>query len=246
MNARRDRIVAVVPAAGLGKRFGQERNKSLYELSGKPLIIWVLEALEAVPEITEIIPVLKGDDLKTGAGLIENSGISKIKKIAPGGKERQDSVYNGLKMLEDNTSIVIVHDGARPFAGSDLIRRAITELEGFDGVVAGVPVKDTIKQARTGKTKEQGATSRDIIVQKTLERGTLWAIQTPQVFYFKKLREAHKKARSENYYATDDAALIEKYGGKVKIIEGSFGNIKITTPEDIAIAEALIKASTRC
>ncbi|MCL4492248.1 MAG: 2-C-methyl-D-erythritol 4-phosphate cytidylyltransferase [Nitrospirae bacterium] len=249
IGAVKDRIVAIVPAAGIGKRFGHAKNKLLYELAGKPLIIWALELLQSVAEIDEIVPVLKGDDLKAGIALIESYSMPKVKRIVPGGKERQDSVYNGIKILDDSTSIVVIHDGARPFADKDLIRTAIEELKGYDGVVTGVPVKDTIKECKVRSAPGGAASAHEhaseLLVKKTLDRSVLWAVQTPQVFKFQKLKAAHKKARSEGYYATDDAALIEKYGGSIKIIGGSYGNIKITTPEDIAIAEAILKASTK-
>ncbi|MFZ5996330.1 MAG: 2-C-methyl-D-erythritol 4-phosphate cytidylyltransferase [Nitrospirota bacterium] len=228
------KIAAIVPAAGLGKRFG--KNKSLYELAGKPLLIRVLEALQGVVEIDEIIPVLKGEDIAPGAALIEQFGITKVKRVIPGGRERQDSVYNGLKALDGRASIVVIHDGARPLADAELIRRTVTGLGDFDGAVAAVPVKDTIKEARIEKPEEG-----ELIVRRTLDRSVLWAVQTPQVFYLEKLRNAHEKARADEYYATDDAALVEKYGGLIKIVEGSYRNIKVTTPEDIAIAEALLK-----
>lgn len=246
-NNQEKKIVAIVPSAGVGKRFGRRKNKPFHLLSGKPLIIWSLEALQSVKEIKEIIPVVKEEDMKTVAALIEKYNISKVKRIVPGGKERQDSVYNGIKVLNDDVSVVLIHDGVRPLVEKDLIKRTISELRGFDGAIAGVPVKDTIKETRsqsappladgTGVRNKE----KDIVVQQTLNRNVLWAIQTPQVFRYKKLREAFEKAKHDNYYGTDDAALVERYGGKVKIVMGSYRNIKITTSEDIQVAEALIR-----
>ncbi|MBA4349261.1 MAG: 2-C-methyl-D-erythritol 4-phosphate cytidylyltransferase [Thermodesulfovibrio sp.] len=232
-NNQEKKIVAIVPSAGVGKRFGRRKNKPFHLLSGKPLIIWSLEALQGVKEIKEIIPVVKEEDMKTVASLIEKYNISKVKRIVPGGKERQDSVYNGIKVLNDDVSVVLIHDGVRPLVEKDLIKRTISELRGFDGVIAGVPVKDTIKEV---SSKEM-----NIVVLQTLNRNVLWAIQTPQVFRYKKLREAFEKAKHDNYYGTDDAALVERYGGRVKIVMGSYRNIKITTSEDIQVAEALIR-----
>lgn len=236
MKAKKDKVVAIVPAAGIGKRFGEEKNKPFYLLLDKPLIIRTLEALQSVEEITEIIPVLKEDDLISCGDLIEKYNITKVKRIVPGGKERQDSVYNGIKILDDNTSIVLVHDGARPLAEIDLIERTIAGLKDCDGVVAGVPVKDTIKEVSRQKSEEQ----EEIIVKKTLDRNALWAIQTPQVFSFERIMDAYGKAIADKYYATDDAALVEHYGGKIKVVMGSYRNIKITTPDDIKIAEAIL------
>ncbi|MDI6728443.1 MAG: 2-C-methyl-D-erythritol 4-phosphate cytidylyltransferase [Thermodesulfovibrionales bacterium] len=232
MKTKRDRVVAIVPAAGLGKRFGEEKNKPFYPLLKKPLIIWTLETLQGIEEIAEIIPVLKEDDLIVCGDLVEQYNITKVKRIVPGGQERQDSVYNALKILDDKTSVVLIHDGVRPLVEAGLIRKSLSELKDCEGVVVGVPVKDTIKEVES----QDG-----LIVNKTLNRNILWAIQTPQVFFFEKIRDAYGKATVDKYYATDDSALIERYGGKVKVIMGSYRNIKITTPEDIDIAEALMK-----
>jgi 2-C-methyl-D-erythritol 4-phosphate cytidylyltransferase len=241
---RKEKVVAIVPAAGLGKRFGPGTNKPFQNLSGKPIIVWPLEILNAVVEVVEIIPVLKMEDMEYGLKIFEKYGISKIKRIAPGGKERQDSVYNGLKLIEDKNCIVLIHDGVRPLIERNLVENMITELlspsvppsqkggeggfNGFDGVTLGIPLKDTIKEAENG------------IIKKTLRRDSLWAIQTPQVFRYNNILTAYERAMKEGFCSTDDAALIEKYGGKVKVIIGSYKNIKITTPEDLAIAEFLL------
>ena len=227
------KIAAIVPAAGLGRRFGAGENKSLYEFLGKPLVVWALQALQSVDEIEEIIPVVKEDDLKGAADLVERYNIAKVRRIVPGGRERQDSVYNGLRALDKDTSIVVIHDGARPLVDGLLIKKSISELDSFDGIVAGVPVKDTIKEV---KGREDG-----LIVLRTLNRNVLWAVQTPQTFNYAKIREAHGRAHAEGFYATDDAALIEHYGGRVRIIQGSYLNLKITTLEDVNIAETLYR-----
>ena len=233
------KVIAVVPAAGLGKRFGQGTNKSFQVLGGRPLIIWSLKALEAVEEVCEIIPVLKSEDMELGQRLLEEEGFPKIRRIAPGGKERQDSVYSGLKRIEDTNSIVLIHDGVRPLIRPPLVEELIKQMsdailnnEDCDGIIPGVPVKDTIKEIEDG------------LVRKTLKRGSLWAVQTPQAFPYKKILNAYDKAAREGYYATDDAALIERCGGKIKIVMGSYANIKITTPEDIVVAEALLKINS--
>lgn len=222
-------IIAVVPAAGLGKRLGPGTNKPFQLLLDKPLIIWTIEILENSPEIKEIIPVLKEEDMALGAELFDGYNFSKIKRIVQGGAERQDSVYNALRQLGARTDIVLIHDGARPFVSRDIIKHSINSIKGFDGVIAGVPVKDTIKEAEDG------------VIKKTLPRKPLWAVQTPQVFLYKPLMKAYNKAMEDNFYSTDDSALVERLGGKIKIIMGSYENIKITTPEDIVIAEHLLK-----
>ena len=233
------KVIAIVPAAGMGKRFGPGTKKPFQNLSAKPLIVWSLEALESVNEIEEIIPVLMKEDMEYGQRVFEEYGLRKVKMIAPGGKERQDSVYNGLRLIDDKKSIVLIHDGVRPLIEKELVERGITELrtsretsakkgEGFDGVVLGVPVKDTIKELEAG------------FIRKTLKRESLWAIQTPQIFPLKKILDAYEKAAKEDFYSTDDSALLERYGGKVKVVAGSYRNIKITTPEDLEIAEFLL------
>jgi len=230
------KVIAIVPSAGLGRRFGSDANKPFQILGGKPLVVWALETLESVDAIEEIIPVLRKEDVERGIEVFRSYNISKTKRVAAGGKERQDSVYNGLKLIGDKNCIVLIHDGVRPFIEKDLIEKVIKELlkggkgglKSFDGVVFGVPVKDTIKEAESG------------IIKSTIRRDSLWAIQTPQVFPYKKISAAYKKSIKEGFYSTDDAALMERYGGKIKVIMGSYSNIKITTPDDLIFAEYLI------
>ena len=230
------KVIAIVPSAGLGRRFGSDANKPFQILGGKPLVVWALEALESVDAIEEIIPVLRKEDVERGIEVFRSYNISKTKRVAAGGKERQDSVYNGLKLIGDKNCIVLIHDGVRPLIEKDLIEKVIKELlkggkgglKSFDGVVLGVPVKDTIKEAESG------------IIKSTIRRDSLWAIQTPQVFPYKKISAAYKKSIKEGFYSTDDAALMERYGGKIKVIMGSYSNIKITTPDDLIFAEYLI------
>ena len=232
---RQEKVIAVVPAAGKGKRFGPDTNKPFHPLISNPLIIWSLKALENVIDIVEIIPVLKVEDMEHGRNVFEEYGLSKIKRIAPGGKKRQDSVYNGLKLIENTNCIVLIHDGVRPLIEKPLIEDMIKQMseilqkkEQCDGIVLGVPLKDTIKVAEDG------------IIKKTLTRDSLLAIQTPQVFPYSTIFSAYERAMKEGFYSTDDAAIVERYGGKIKIVMGSYRNIKITTPEDLAIAEILL------
>lgn len=229
-------MIAIVPAAGLSKRFGQGLNKPFLKLGGKPLLIWPLDIMEAIPAIKEIIPVLKKEDMEHAREIFKRYRITKINKIAAGGKERQDSVYNGLKLIEEKNSIVIIHDGVRPFIEKNLIEKAIQEFleadkereKNIDGLIFAVPPKDTIKDAKNE------------IIKKTLKRDSLWAVQTPQIFHYKTIFSAYNKAIKNGFYSTDDAALVERLGGKIKIIMGSYENIKITTPEDLQFAEFLV------
>ncbi|MHB8883356.1 MAG: 2-C-methyl-D-erythritol 4-phosphate cytidylyltransferase [Thermodesulfovibrionales bacterium] len=225
-----NRVVAIVPAAGLGRRFGEGTNKPLEILGGRPLMLWALEALEAVGEISEIIPVVKDRDMAYCAELAEEYGISKVRRIVPGGRERQDSVFHGLQSVDDPESIIVVHDGVRPLIEPEVIARGIARLEDNDGVVIGVPVKDTVKEAPGG------------LVKQTLDRTLLWAAQTPQIFPYRVLLKAFERAMQERYYATDDSALVERYGGKIKMVPGSYTNIKVTTPEDLLIAALFLEA----
>lgn len=222
-------VIAIVPAAGLGRRFGPGANKPFHQLLGKPLIVWSLEVFERLKEIKEVIPVLKEEDMEKGVEIFERYELSKVKRIAPGGRERQDSVYSGLRLLKEKTGIVLIHDGARPLIEDSIVKSALRGISGFDGVVVGVPVKDTIKEVQ------------DEIVKKTLRRETIWAVQTPQVFLYGPIMSAYRRAMEEKFYSTDDSALLERSGGKVKVLMGSYSNIKITTPEDISVAEALLK-----
>lgn len=240
-------VVAVVAAAGIGQRFGAARNKALFSLLGRPLIAWSLLVLQESALISEIIPVVKESDVETTAALLGSLGISKARRVVTGGRQRQDSVYQGLKRISPSADAVLIHDGARPLLDVELVERAVTALPGFDGVVCGVPVKDTIKEIgedacrRDAAPPEETPVESVITVRKTLARDCIWAVQTPQVFPFRPLLRAYERAMSEDIYTTDDAALIERFGGSVRVVAGSYRNIKITTPEDILIAEALLK-----
>ncbi len=234
-------ITAIVPAAGSGKRFQTQTNKTLYTFLDKPLFIWPLQVLQEIKEINDILPVVRHEDIKATYELIEKYKITKVKKIVHGGKERQDSVYNALQSASPYNKVILIHDGARPFLEIKLIQQMIHQLmslqSSIDGIITGVPVKDTLKEIQ----KEYSADNKeDIYVRKTLKRELIWAIHTPQLFFFERLKAAYEKAIKDNFYATDDSALIERYGGKIRVIMDSYKNIKITTPEDIKIAEALL------
>jgi 2-C-methyl-D-erythritol 4-phosphate cytidylyltransferase len=232
------KIVAIVPSAGIGKRFGLDKNKPFHLLCNKPVIIWSLKTLSEIEYVKDIIPVVKEEDIEFSKKLFQSYKLTKIKKIAIGGKERQDSVYNGLKLVKDKDCLVLIHDAVRPLIRKELIEEAIKELlkanksekNKLEGIVFGVPAKDTLKEVK------------DNIITKTLKRENIWMIQTPQIFYYKPLYNAYMAAIKENFYSTDDSALVERYGGKVKVFMGMYNNIKITTPEDITYAEFLIKS----
>ena len=220
--------MAIVPAAGVGKRFGEGTNKPFELLAGKPLMLWAIETLEGLPEVAEIIPVVKEDHMERAVELFERHNISKVKRIAPGGRERRDSVFHGINLIEDGKSVVLIHDGARPLTEPHVVQYALRELKDCDGVVVGVPVKDTIKEVADG------------VVTTTLQRDKLWAVQTPQIFFYETLRRAYERAAVDLFYSTDDSALVERYGGIIKVVMGSYTNIKITTPGDMLVAEQFL------
>jgi 2-C-methyl-D-erythritol 4-phosphate cytidylyltransferase len=224
-----DSVVAIVPAAGLGRRFGHDRNKPFETLGGKPVIVWALEALEQMAEVREIIPVLKESDIQTGRELVSRYRITKVRSVAPGGRERQDSVFNALHFIKEKPPVILIHDGVRPFFDRRIVKQALQALTDCDGVVIGVPLKDTVKEM-----------NGDVITQ-TLKRDALISVQTPQIFWYQPLLNAYERAMQESFYATDDSALVEWNGGKIRVIRGGYTNIKVTTPEDLAIAEAFLK-----
>ncbi len=233
-----NKIIAIVPAAGLGKRFKSPVKKTFVDLKGIPLIIHTLMRLCEEKVITEVVPVLGGEDIDNGFDLIRQYGLHKIRRIAPGGKERQDSIYNALKLIEQNGiesgSILLIHDGVRPFIPEGLIEKLIEELKNYDGAIPGLPVKETLKEAALDGT-----------VISTVDRERFWTVQTPQAFYFDTIKKAYDAAYTKGFYATDDAALVERLGGRVKIVPGSPLNIKVTTPEDRDMVEHLLAKEDR-
>lgn len=225
------KVTALIPAAGMGKRMGKAVAKQFLPLGDKPMLAHTLLAFQRAPEIDEIVPILSEEDMEDCLrDVIERYHITKVKTLVVGGKERQDSVSHGLQKLEKDTAVVLVHDGVRPFVTPDMIREAVGLAKKGECIAVGVPIKDTIKEVDDHK-----------IVRRTLERGGLWAIQTPQAFPVKVLKRAYEESYKQKLYGTDDATLVERAGGKVRVIMGSYENIKITTPEDLILAEEILK-----
>lgn len=223
-------VSALIAAAGQGKRMKSKINKQYLELNQKPILVHTLEVFEKSNLINEIILIVRKDEMEFCKDEILNKyRFNKEIKLVVGGKERQESIYNGLKAVDKGADIVVTHDGARPFVTIDIIERSIYEALRNKAVGVGVPVKDTIKVVDK---------NGDII--DTPDRSGLWRIQTPQTFDYKILLEAHEKAINDDYLGTDDCVLVERLGYKVKMIEGSYENIKITTPEDIILGEAIL------
>lgn len=220
----------VIVSAGRGSRMKADINKQFLKLQNKEVIAHTIDKFYNNENIGEIIVVVREDEAEFfKINIIEKYGYKNI-KIAFGGSERQDSVYNGLKMVDENCKIVLIHDGARPFVNNETIDNAIESAKENKCVIVGVPVKDTIKVIDENNN-----------VCDTPDRSTLWSIQTPQVFDFSLIMKAHEKAREDNYYGTDDSMLMEYFGQKVKVVEGSYNNIKITTPEDLKIGEEILR-----
>lgn len=221
---------AIIVAAGSSSRMEEIANKQYARILGKPVLAYTIDAFENCDLISEIIIVVKEEDIIYCSDIIvRDYGFTKVKKIVAGGKERQHSVSNGLKELSPNTDIVLIHDGARPLVCVDDIENSVHECIEHKAVAVGVRTKDTIKIV-----DENG------FVAGTPERSSLWIIQTPQVFKYKIINDAYKSAIEDNYIGTDDASLVERIGCKVKVIEGTYQNIKITTDEDFYIVQAIL------
>jgi len=220
------KAIAIIPAAGLGKRFGAK--KQFLTLAGKPVLIHTLQAFEEASSIHEVYVAVPEAEIESVRSLIADFGLKKIKEVVAGGKERQDSVRLCFQ-ASGECDIVVVHDGVRPLVTADLIERMIAEASVSGGCVAALPVKETTKRV-------QG----DVIVE-TIDRSQLWSIQTPQVFRREVFRRAIEQSVKEGFLGTDEAMLVERIGETVKVVTSSPYNIKITTPEDLPIAEAFLK-----
>jgi len=223
-------VIALIPAAGTGRRMGTDKSKQYLEVGGRPILAHTLEVFDRCDAVSEVYLIVHEDNCAFACDLIDGMRFSKNIKVIPGGKERQDSVRNGLNSIY-KCDMVMIHDGVRPFVTEDIINRAIEETIRYGATTVAVPAKDTIKSVG-----EEG------FVTETLERKKLWQIQTPQTFKYEIIKEAFDRAYADGFYGTDDAALVERLGYKVKVVEGSYQNIKITTPEDMIIAEAILKA----
>lgn len=225
---------AIVLAAGQGKRMNSKIQKQYLLIKEKPVLYYTLRVFEASPLIQEIILVVgKDEEAYCQREIVDNYQFQKVKKIVPGGKERYHSVYQGLLAAED-CELVFVHDGARPFVTEEILQRTCEGAKAYQACAAGMPVKDTIKLA-----------DRDAFAVSTPDRSTLWQIQTPQTFSYPLLKEAYDRLmENEPSGITDDAMVIETMTDiPVKLVQGSYENIKITTPEDLKIAELFVSGS---
>jgi len=220
----------IIPAAGQGRRMNASINKQYLTLSGKPILAYTLDVFERCPLIKEIILVVNKEEFRICQQQVLKPYRYRKVHLVEGGDTRQESVYKGLKAVNPRADIVMTHDGARPIIEESVIIESIYETMEHQATVVGVPAKNTIK-----------VINADGFVEYTPNRDYLVEIQTPQTFAFKLLKEAHESARKEGIAGTDDAFLVERLGHPVKIVTGHYTNIKITTPEDLIIAESIIK-----
>ncbi len=225
-NRPTEKVLALVPSAGMGRRMGEK--KTLIQLQGRPLIFHTLDALERTRNISSIILVVPSEDVDEIRGLLAGR-YEKLWDVVAGGERRQDSVRKGLDHAPPGFSHVVVHDGARPLVTPEIIERTIEAAKAYGAAVSAVPLKDTVKEVSEG------------FIRRTIPRGDLMAAQTPQAFELELLKKAHSEALEKGVEATDCSSLVEMLGHRVKIVEGSYENIKITTREDLVTAGALLR-----
>jgi 2-C-methyl-D-erythritol 4-phosphate cytidylyltransferase len=224
-------VYLLIPAAGSGKRMGADRNKLLLQVRSKPLIAWTLLAAEAASSISWIGIVSQPPDWDDFKSIIADLRLKKTIELISGGSTRQESVYNGLQALPSHAKRVLIHDGARCLATPNLLNACSEAIIDCFGLIAAVPVKDTIKVV-----KDNG------VIKNTPDRQQLWAAQTPQGFDVKLLKQCHDEGIRQGWEVTDDAALFEKCGIEVRIVPGEETNLKITTPQDLAMAEFILSS----
>jgi 2-C-methyl-D-erythritol 4-phosphate cytidylyltransferase len=226
--------IALIPAAGMGKRMGAAINKQYLQLDGVPIVSRTISVFEASPLISSIYLVIPADEIPYCREFVVEAGrFRKVTAIIPGGKERQNSVMNGLRAMRETIAdddIVMIHDGVRPFISDELIAETIKTARSNSGALVAVPCKDTIKTVREG------------VIIDTPPRESLWQAQTPQAFRFGTIFDAHLSAEQDGFIGTDDASLVERMGGSVRIVQGDYRNIKITTPEDLILAGAFLSS----
>lgn len=226
-----DSFRVIVAAAGSGTRMDSKINKQYLLLNSWPVLKYSLDVFEAFAAVSEIIIVANPKETEyCKEEIVEGFGYKKVSQVIAGGKERQDSVWAGLQQLNANTAYVAIHDGARPLLSPELLANILRGAREWGAAVPGILARDTLKTVDNSS-----------FVGETLDRAKIVSIQTPQIFKYCKLCEAYEKAYAEGFWGTDDASLFEKYVGKVKVIPGDHRNIKITTPDDLIIANGFLK-----
>jgi 2-C-methyl-D-erythritol 4-phosphate cytidylyltransferase len=223
------RVAAIVPAAGEGKRMGEGRRKPFLLLGGRPILAVTLANLMRCPQLSEFLVCLREEDMEVGEReILPHLPLGREIRWVEGGARRQDSVFKALSRVSEETEMVLIHDGVRPFISSRLLSLAIEETKRWGATTFGLPVTDTIKLVR-----------QDGLAVRTLDRGSLWVIQTPQTFRRDIILEAHRRAREEGFEGPDDASLVERLGREVKVLVGHPENIKITDYQDLSLAEKI-------
>lgn len=217
---------AIIVAAGSSRRMGGA-DKQLITVGGMPILAHTLSQFSKAESIDSVIVVTKPENILTISDMVREFGISKVTDIIPGGETRQDSVCCGLSYVE-NDRIVAIHDGARPFISVEKIDELVTTAYKFGAAAPGVIPKDTVKVA-----------NQDNTIAETIDRNTLRLIQTPQVFHADELKLAYERAKSSGFIGTDDCSVAENSGINIRIVDGEYTNIKVTTPEDLPLAEAI-------
>jgi len=221
-------IAVIIPAAGQGRRMDQKMSKQFMLLGGEPILKRTLDAFLGEPLVTSVTLVVPKADVEAVSSQYA-AGSGKLRPVVAGGRERQDSVHNGLKSLSADTDVVLVHDGVRPFVTQAMIRNTAQAASEHGAAVAAIPVNDTLKRVGDGGFIEGG-----------VSREGLWRMQTPQAFRYPLLVEAFEQAGRDGFYGTDEVSLVERLGVKVIVVEGAETNIKITRPEDLVLAEVLL------
>jgi len=224
-------VCAIVVAGGSGQRMGSELPKQFIEVLGRPVLAYTLHALSGCEEIDRIIVVAPRDYLVYCKDIADAFSLTKVSSIIAGGATRQESVARGLEEAGEETGLVLIHDAVRPMIDAKTIQNCIDMARTCGAAAAGVRAKDTIKRTD----------SNNRIIE-TVDRESLWFIQTPQVFWYDLISRAHERAKEEGFNATDDCMLAEWCGHTVQVVEGKYENIKITTPQDIYIMEGLLNA----
>lgn len=227
--------IGIILASGIGKRMGAGKNKVLLELDGKPIVFHTLKAFEKCQDVERILIVIRKEEIELAKKIVQKYKIKKISGIIAGGKERQFSGLNAIKHLDKilknkTRAIAVFHNGANPFVTAEEITNSIQNAKKYGAAAVAHPTKDTIKEV-----------DKNGLVLRTLNRSKLWNMQTPQAIKFPLALKAFIKAEEDKFIGTDDVSLVERMGGKVKIIEASENNFKITTPKDLALAKIIIK-----
>jgi 2-C-methyl-D-erythritol 4-phosphate cytidylyltransferase len=225
------KVAALIAAAGLGKRMNSKIGKPFIPIFGKPILAHTLEKFEKCHLINKIFLVVTDKEKEyCQKNIIKKYHLQKIEKLIIGGETRQESVFNGLKSVDSDTDIIVIHDGARPFVNESTIRESIAIAIKDGAAVSAVPLRDTVKRVK-----------KSFFIHSTLDRTKIWRAQTPQTFRYRLIKLAYEKAWENGFIATDDSAILERYGYDVKLFLGSEENIKITSPFDIFVAESILK-----